>query len=1048
MLFSSVKIFVFVHFEAFKSVSFLSLFCKKFNTMRVVLHFSYTFEGLIILKTMTSGNHNSTLSGDFLRVITLLFFIFCGVVRGQLFSSVWYTTDNGLPQNSIKDIVEDKYGYLWLSTEQGIVRYDGRNFMTYRELGASNLHFRTFFGNIRKDSIMIFSEYNRDALLIRGRQPVKLSRYDADDGKTVGGQFYMYYRKRNLSELTPERAYMVSARTGTYLFSKGRIGFLQPGKPVQAVTGHFDPRNMGSVFAFGETVFVRDDRSREIMALTNGKIRKVPCPLFSEPGSMIYWQQVNGQVFLIRTDGVYRVLYDGSRLSAEKLLRYPGFGNHQFYSMYYDEQYRILYLGSLTKGLQVLRLLNFSCVKSTEPYRLPLVYSLLPYSRTEAVTSKGLVCDSAHVVKDLNFRTDHNSDSMLYDEQGNLICFKDSTLMYYRPPSFRPFRKRSFDFGIRYIFRSGGRYFISTGKNNRHLLIEFTDGSFSAIKRTYPMAGSVNCIRRYTEHRLLTGCQDGLYLLDQKNGSMKKVSGAAGIKNICRTRDGSFWAVSQADGFFLMDGLKLIRMPVDKNRNLASSHDILEDRKGFLWISTNNGLYKTHKANLYAYARNPGREVFYYRYSTRDGLHTNEFNGGGRPGATLLGDGHFVYPSMDGLVFFRPENVPSPLPSAGNIFVERVKTGKTVRTFTGMLSLERDFYRAEIFVDIPFFGNEDNLTVEGQMDSRLAKNWIPLEDNRTFVLEKLPSGNHVLHLRVRTGNGKYTYKEVPFYIQPYFYETAWFRMLLGLGAIVIIVVLSWKLLKKFSRQEDLIESVMHKLEQTEMELEKETGYQEDLFQAITHDITTPIRHLSNLSQVMLKTNNPDLTRKYFDSMYRSTEELYNLTVHLKEYREVFNSSNILAPEEYALRDLTESKIRLFGDMAGYNNVRIVNNVPPDLMISVSESIIGIIFHNLLDNAVKNTMQGMIIFDAEREGDTVTVRLSDTGTGMQAEQRDYYNALYESDDGKDMVFRHFGLGLHLVIRLIKKIDANIKFDTNRFQGTLVTIKIKNLCSEKF
>lgn len=1016
--------------------------------MRVILHFSYTFDGLIIFKTMTSGNHNSTFHSGCLRTITLLFVIFCGMFRGQLFSSAWYTTDNGLPQNSIKDVVKDKYGYLWLSTEQGIVRYDGRNFLTYRELGASNLHFRTFSGSIEKDSIVIFSEYNRDALLIRGRRPEKLTRYGRDDGETINGQFYTCYRKRNLSEPTPESFYMVSTRTGKYLFSKGKIGFLQPGKPVLTVTGDFHPQHMRHVFAFGETLFIRHEGSRQITAVTNGKIRYMENTLFSEPGSMIYWEQITGQVFLIRTDGIYRVTYDGSRLSAEKLLRYPGFGNHQFYSMYYDDQYRILYLGSLTKGLQVLKLLNFSCVKSAEPYRLPLVYALLPYSRTEAMTPKGQVFDSVRLTKDLDFKTSNNPNSMLYDGKRNLICFKDSTLTVYHRTSFRPIRSRSFDFDIRYIFRSGGLYFIGTRKNNRDLLIEFTDSSFSSVKRTYPLTGSANCIRSYHGNALLVGCQDGLYLLDKTNGGLTKVSSTAGIKNICRTRDGRFWAVSHADGVFLMDGLKLIRMPVDKHRNLASSHDILEDRKGFLWISTNNGLYKTHKDNLYAYARNAAREVFYYRYSTRDGLHTNEFNGGGRPGAALLDDGHFVYPSMDGLVFFRPEQVSSPLPSAGSIFVERVKTGKTIRPFTGTLSLARDFYRAELFVDIPFFGNEDNLTIEGQLDGRQEKNWIPLEEDRTFVLEKLPSGKHVLNIRARTGNGQYSYKEIPFYIEPYFYETAWFRMLLGLGVMVIIIVLSWKILKKFSRQEDLIESVMHKLEQTEIELEKETGYQEDLFQAITHDITTPIRHLSNLSQVMLKTNNPDLTRKYFDSMYRSTEELYNLTVHLKEYREVFNSSNILAAEEYALRDLTESKIRLFGDMAGYNNVRIINHVPPDLRICISESIIGIIFHNLLDNAVKNTMQGMIIFDAQAEGNTVTVRLSDTGTGMQAEQRDYYNALYESDDGKDMVFRHFGLGLHLVIRLIKKIDAAIAFDTNRFQGTLITIKIKNLCSEKF
>ncbi len=39
-----------------------------------------------------------------------------------------YTADNGLPQSSVKDIEFDKNGYCWLSTEVGMVRFDGSNF--------------------------------------------------------------------------------------------------------------------------------------------------------------------------------------------------------------------------------------------------------------------------------------------------------------------------------------------------------------------------------------------------------------------------------------------------------------------------------------------------------------------------------------------------------------------------------------------------------------------------------------------------------------------------------------------------------------------------------------------------------------------------------------------------------------------------------------------------------------------------------------------------------------------------------------------------------
>src|SRR5690606_5707627 len=42
-----------------------------------------------------------------------------------------FTDEQGLPQNSINAIGVDEYGFVWLATEGGITRYDGRNFKVY-----------------------------------------------------------------------------------------------------------------------------------------------------------------------------------------------------------------------------------------------------------------------------------------------------------------------------------------------------------------------------------------------------------------------------------------------------------------------------------------------------------------------------------------------------------------------------------------------------------------------------------------------------------------------------------------------------------------------------------------------------------------------------------------------------------------------------------------------------------------------------------------------------------------------------------------------------
>lgn len=50
-----------------------------------------------------------------------------------------YTTSEGLSSNSVSNIIQDKYGYIWIATWNGLSRFDGYNFYNYPTGGASNV---------------------------------------------------------------------------------------------------------------------------------------------------------------------------------------------------------------------------------------------------------------------------------------------------------------------------------------------------------------------------------------------------------------------------------------------------------------------------------------------------------------------------------------------------------------------------------------------------------------------------------------------------------------------------------------------------------------------------------------------------------------------------------------------------------------------------------------------------------------------------------------------------------------------------------------------
>ena len=69
-----------------------------------------------------------------MQQIKLTLYIFLGflyVVQAQNFHFNTYTTVNGMPSNEVRDIVRDTFGFLWIATDNGLLRFDGTSFKAF-----------------------------------------------------------------------------------------------------------------------------------------------------------------------------------------------------------------------------------------------------------------------------------------------------------------------------------------------------------------------------------------------------------------------------------------------------------------------------------------------------------------------------------------------------------------------------------------------------------------------------------------------------------------------------------------------------------------------------------------------------------------------------------------------------------------------------------------------------------------------------------------------------------------------------------------------------
>ncbi|MBK8827071.1 MAG: histidine kinase [Saprospiraceae bacterium] len=110
----------------------------------------------------------------------ILILIFCCFTFSSIAYQKNYSIKNGFPSNNVYSIKQDKRGFIWASTDKGLVKYDGKNFKLFTiENGlASNDNFAMLIDS--KDFVWLYSF-------------VGISRIDPDGGCKIFGNTKSYF---------------------------------------------------------------------------------------------------------------------------------------------------------------------------------------------------------------------------------------------------------------------------------------------------------------------------------------------------------------------------------------------------------------------------------------------------------------------------------------------------------------------------------------------------------------------------------------------------------------------------------------------------------------------------------------------------------------------------------------------------------------------------------------------------------------------------------------------------------------------------------------
>lgn len=263
----------------------------------------------------------------------------------------------------------------------------------------------------------------------------------------------------------------------------------------------------------------------------------------------------------------------------------------------------------------------------------------------------------------------------------------------------------------------------------------------------------------------------------------------------------------------------------------------------------------------------------------------------------------------------------------------------------------------------------------------------------------------------------------------------------------VIVYYSIVLKKVIASEKDIktkkeeLQDTIEILENTKTQLSTEIVQHKKLIGSISHDIKSPIKYLAMTSKYIYEESkffeNKKL-RKNTKSVYSSALELYNFIDSLLTYSKIFVEGKVLGDAVCNLNELVQEKFNLFNEIADASNTILKNQIEPSVISKTNKDVISVVLHNLIDNSIKNTENGVIKVYTYIKNKKLYLVVEDTGKGFKEADLIYYNELSNEQSAEKFILRNRGMGLPMIIELIHLINGNLKFYNNIEQGSRVEI----------
>ncbi len=985
------------------------------------------------------------------------------------------TMEEGLRSNTVRSLLQDRDGFIFMGTDNGLCRYDSHEITYYynplrgSDPFVSTLHafgngllvgtsrglchfdtrteqFSSFLPRINTTVNQVVDDRDGNLWICTQRQGVFRYNKRTHDLRQYpfpqnGGDI----RALCVGIDNQVWAYTTKGRHLLYRLNKASQRF----EPVGTKGASADGGGM-SMLQDGDGTLWLGSWSHGLFRMdADGTLKQVINPTLTGAGLHIHSLLYNNPhtLFIGCDDGLLR--YD---IATNRWSRYPE--SAQSHDVSNDDRFVYAVIRDREGGLW------YGTFYGGVKYVSPVSHRFVSFSAAEG--QRGNVVG--------HFCEDGMGHVWIGSDDGGLSCY---SLSHHAMMSF-PAQQRLSTLNVHALWAEGNALWIGTYSDGI-LRMDITSGSVTTVGNEGEYAvRSCYALMRDSRHRLWAGTMEDVRVYDEKVRQFRSVchTGVL-VLDIDEDRNGNLWFSTQGAGLYRLDartGRFHHYMPSRAEGSLPSSqvNSIDSDERGQLWIATSNGLCcydarsdRFRRVNIAApsqevnsvvcdgYTLWLGTTMGLVRYipgePTRifnryDGLASNHFQSNA---ALKASDGSLFFGTVKGFSTFLPYTillnrmVPQVFITALAVLNQPQRVGsKLLPEALGDIRQLDLGYKDNMFT-LTFSALSYCAPEKNRFAYRLDgfdKDWIDAGNRHTATYTNLPAGTYTFRVKATNNDGIWSREEARLVIVVH--PPFWWSLPAKLFYLAVLLLLIYYYTQlRLRRAERRHQREMQRLSEQKAAEVREARLR--FFTMIAHEIRTPVTliigPLEKLMQKKEARASDDL-----NIIDRNAHRLLELVNQLLDFNKVEHGFELHFERQSIAAIMHAVAERFLPSMEQRGITLDVAYPPQDFLAVVDAEGLTKIISNLMTNATKYTHDHVdLCCHVDATAGRYTISVADNGAGISAEDREkIFRPFFQAKDNKPGT----GIGLSIVQNLVEAHDGEISVESEPGRGTRMIVKL--------